>query len=171
MIFNMVGGGGSNIDLSGVTAAAGDVRATKVFVDSNGNEVTGTLTDWSGAGGVTIDISNTDAVTIPAGIHSETTVRISETERNKIIASNIKNGVTILGVTGNLQTGYTINGTERVINTIGTSFTVGQFVYVYQAVGTWQIESVSSSGGAGTGRYPAVVIETTSDSVTVIAYS
>lgn len=167
MIFNMVGGGGSDIDLSGVTAAAGDVRASKVFVDSNGDEVTGTLTDNGSYSGT---ISDTNALSIPNGIHNDSTVRISETERNKIIASNIKNGVTILGVTGNLTSGYTINGTERVIDTL-TSYSVGQFVYVYQAVGSWQIESVSSSGGAGSGRYPAVVIAATSGSVTVIAYS
>ena len=94
--FNMVGGG-SDADLSGVTAAAGDVRAGKVFVDQNGDEVTGTLPD---RGAVTVNISDKNAWAIPDGIHNGSVARISEAERNKISASNIKNGVTILGVTG-----------------------------------------------------------------------
>lgn len=42
-------------------------------------------------------------VNIPAGKTSGGAVKISDTEQAKIIASNIKKNVTILGVTGNLS--------------------------------------------------------------------
>ena len=42
-------------------------------------------------------------VTIPAGYTTGGTVSISSTEQNKIIASNIKSGVTLLGVSGSLS--------------------------------------------------------------------
>lgn len=43
-------------------------------------------------------------VTIPAGYTTGGTVSISSTEQAKIIASNIKSGVTILGQAGSLST-------------------------------------------------------------------
>ena len=42
-------------------------------------------------------------VTIPAGYTSGGTVSISSTEQAKIIAANIKSGVTLLGVAGTLS--------------------------------------------------------------------
>lgn len=46
-------------------------------------------------------ITKTGTYTIPQGFHDGSgTVKISTTEQNKIIASNIKSGVVILGVTG-----------------------------------------------------------------------
>ena len=42
-------------------------------------------------------------VTIPAGYTTGGTVSISSTEQAKIIASNIKSGVTLLGVAGSLS--------------------------------------------------------------------
>ena len=41
-------------------------------------------------------------VTIPAGYTTGGTVAISSTEQAKIVASNIKSGVTLLGVAGSL---------------------------------------------------------------------
>ena len=41
-------------------------------------------------------------VTIPAGYTSGGTVAIDSTEQGKIVASNIKSGVTLLGVAGSL---------------------------------------------------------------------
>ena len=43
-------------------------------------------------------------VTIPAGYTTGGTVSISSTEQAKLIASNIKSGVTLLGVAGSLST-------------------------------------------------------------------
>lgn len=56
-------------DVSGVTAAAGDVLANKIFVDATGTEVAGTMAD-NGSVAATIDGLNTTSYTIPAGKHS-----------------------------------------------------------------------------------------------------
>lgn len=159
----VTGEGGS--DVSGVTAAAGDVLSPKVFVNSLGVEVTGTISSKGAAtytpsesaqeiaagqylsGKQTIsaipskykDMTGTDAAaadllngkkagnttgqitgtmtnkgavlgyistkagkyTIPSGYHNGSgSVAISSSEQDKIIAENIKSGVTILGVAG-----------------------------------------------------------------------
>lgn len=54
-------------DVSKVTAAAGNVLEGKVFVDANGNAVTGTMTN-QGAVSTTVEAGGT--YTIPAGYHN-----------------------------------------------------------------------------------------------------
>jgi len=65
----------------------------------NKNKITGEMTN---NGAVTGTISTKAGVyTVPAGYHSGLgTVSISSTEQAKIIATNIKSGIEILGVTG-----------------------------------------------------------------------
>lgn len=55
--------------VTGVTAAAGDVLANKVFVDSAGAERAGTMTN-NGAVAATIDGLTTASYTVPAGYHN-----------------------------------------------------------------------------------------------------
>lgn len=66
---------------------------------ARGTALTGTMTN---NGGVTGTISTkAGEYTIPSGYHDGSgKVKISTTEQNKIIAGNIKSGVSILGVTG-----------------------------------------------------------------------
>lgn len=56
-------------DVSGVTAAAGDVLANKIFVDATGAEKAGTMQD-NGSVSATIDGLTATSYTIPAGKHS-----------------------------------------------------------------------------------------------------
>ena len=58
-------------DVSGVTAAAADVLANKVFVGANGTETAGTMVN-NGAVAGTIDGMNGTSYTVPAGYHSGT---------------------------------------------------------------------------------------------------
>ena len=78
--------------------AASDVRAGIKFTGASGSGV-GTMPE---RGTVTETISTKDqSVQIPAGIHSgEGSVQLAETERNKIVAGNIRAGVTLLGQEG-----------------------------------------------------------------------
>lgn len=55
-------------DTSSVTAAAGDVRANKIIVTAEGEQVAGTLAD-NGSVNKTLDTGNQE-YTIPSGIHS-----------------------------------------------------------------------------------------------------
>ena len=83
------------------TASASEILATKTAY-VNSNKITGSMPN---NGAVTGVITTKDQTyTIPAGYHSGLGgVSISQTERDKIIASNILNGVSILGVTGNVS--------------------------------------------------------------------
>lgn len=85
-------------DTSDDTAAVGEVLSGKTF-HARGSALTGTMTN-NGAVSGTIS-TKAGTYTIPQGYHDGTgTVGISSTEQQKIIAGNIKDGVTILGVLG-----------------------------------------------------------------------
>lgn len=89
---------------SDATATAAEILATKTAY-VNANKVTGSMPN---RGAVTGSISTKDQqYTIQQGYHDGSgKVSIASTEQAKIIASNIRENVTILGVTG------TMSGTE-----------------------------------------------------------
>lgn len=93
------GGTAKFYDTAGSDAAAGDILASKKAFGPAG-EITGSMVN-NGATGGTIS-TKAGTVTIPAGYTSGGTASISSTEQAKIIASNIKSGVTLLGVQGSL---------------------------------------------------------------------
>jgi len=85
-------------DTTDATATAAEILATKTAY-VNKNKITGEMTN---NGGVTGTISTkAGEYTIAQGFHDGSgKVSISSTEQAKIIAANIKNGITILGVEG-----------------------------------------------------------------------
>lgn len=95
-----------DVDSSDLTAAVGEVLATKTFA-ARGQVYTGTMPN---RGAVTGYISDKSVpYTIPTGFHDGSgKVGIDSTEAAKIIAGNIKAGVEILGVTGDYS-GEAIN--------------------------------------------------------------
>ena len=88
-----------NADTSGTTAGADEVLAGEKFIGPTGQEVTGTMPNRGGAGG---SISNkAQEITIQQGYHDGSgKVSIASGEQEKIVAGNIKQGITILGITG-----------------------------------------------------------------------
>lgn len=88
-------------DTTDATAAVGEILATKTAY-VNGTKLTGTMTN---NGGVTGTITTkAQEYTIPNGFHDGSgKVSISSTEQAKIIAENIRSGITILGVAGSMS--------------------------------------------------------------------
>lgn len=93
------GGTAKFYDTGSADIAAGDVLTGKTAFGANG-EISGSMANNGSTGGTISTKAGT--VTIPAGYTSGGTVSISSTEQAKIIASNIKSGVTILGQAGSL---------------------------------------------------------------------
>lgn len=81
-------------------AAASDILSGKKSFGSSG-EIEGSMANNGSTSGTISTKAGT--VNIPAGYTSGGTVSISSTEQAKIIASNIKSGVTILGQAGSLS--------------------------------------------------------------------
>ena len=94
------GGTAKFYDTAGASAAAGDILTGKSAYGSSG-ELSGSMANNGSTSGTISTKAGT--VTIPAGYTSGGTVSISSTEQAKIIASNIKSGVSILGVGGSLS--------------------------------------------------------------------
>ena len=95
------GGTAKFYDTAGANLAAGDLLTGKTGYGANG-EVQGSMANNGSTSGTIATKAGT--VTIPAGYTSGGTVSIDATEQAKIIATNIKYGVTILGQAGSLTT-------------------------------------------------------------------
>ena len=95
------GGGTAKFYYTGdADAAAGNILSGKKAFGASG-EIEGSMAN----NGSTSGTINTKAgtVNIPEGYTSGGTVGISSSEQAKIVASNIKSGVTLLGVAGSLS--------------------------------------------------------------------
>lgn len=94
------GGGTAKFYYTGDADASGaDILTGKTAFGASGS-VNGSMANNGSTSGTISTKAGT--VTIPAGYTTGGTVSISSTEQSKIIASNIKSGVTLLGVAGSL---------------------------------------------------------------------
>ena len=84
--------------------ASADITSADVLTGKTGYGPSGSVSGSMANNGSTSGTISTRAgtVTVPAGYTTGGTVSISSTEQSKIIASNIKSGVTLLGVAGSL---------------------------------------------------------------------
>lgn len=88
-----------NADTSDATATASDILSgASAYV--NGNKINGAMVNNGAVSGTISTVAG--QYTVPVGYHDGSgKVQIASAEQAKIIASNIKSGITILGVVGN----------------------------------------------------------------------
>lgn len=110
-----------NADTSDADVTASEILSGKIAY-ANGNKITGTMVNNSAIqGNIT---TKAQQYLIPAGYHDGSGyVQIDTTEQAKIIASNIKAGVQILGVTGD----YSGEGATAQAKTV-TPYTTAQTI-------------------------------------------
>lgn len=98
-------------DTSDDTAAVGEILSGKT-AHARGGLLTGTMPN---RGAVTGTITTKAGVyTVPQGYHDGSgTVAISSTEQAKIIAENIRQGITILGVEGTMSGSEDVNAQAK----------------------------------------------------------
>lgn len=93
------GGTAKFYDTTGADVSSSDLLTGKTAYGASG-EIAGSMANNGSTSGTISTKAGT--VTIPAGYTTGGTVAISSTEQAKVIASNIKSGVTLLGVAGAL---------------------------------------------------------------------
>ena len=108
------GGTAKFYDTAGATLQASDLLQGKSGYGPNG-EIQGSMAENGSTGGTISTKAGT--VTIPAGHTTGGTVSISNTEQAKIVAGNIKSGVSILGVSGSLALPtISQDGTSKILS-------------------------------------------------------
>lgn len=102
------------------TATAAEILSGKTAYGGK-QKITGTMPN---KGKVDLKVVDKNKVSIPAGYHDGSgSAAIDETEAAKLVASNIKSGVEILGVTGDYA-GELVNGQKKTVTPAKTQFSV-----------------------------------------------
>ena len=139
-------------DTSDANATADEILSGKTAY-KNGSKLTGSMTN---RGAVTGTISTkAGEYTVPQGYHDGSgKVSIDSTEQTKIIAENIRQGVTLLGVAGSMSGTEDVNAETKNVTPSTTAQTIlpdtsGGYNYIAQVnvAAISYVETENSAGG------------------------
>lgn len=109
-------------DTSDDTATASEILATKT-AHARGTVLTGTMPNNGAVTGTITTVGG--EYTVPVGYHDGSgKVSISSTEQSKLIAENIRQGVTILGVEGTMSGSEDVNAQSKTVTPTASVQTV-----------------------------------------------
>ena len=139
-------------DTSTDTAVVAEVLATKTF-HARGSALTGTMPNNGSVTGTISDVD--DEYTIAQGYHDGSgKVSIDDTEKAKIVASNIREGVEILGVTGTMSGSEDVQAQSKTVDPTTSQQTVTPdtsqgYNYLSQVVvnAISYVETLNAAGG------------------------
>lgn len=146
----IVGTSTKDADTSNDNAVAAEILATKT-AHARGTQLTGTMPNNGAVAGT---ISTVDGeYTVPIGYHDGSgKVAIASAEQSKIVGSNIRQGVTILGVQGTMSGSEDVNAQSRTVTpTAASQVITPETGYNYLAQVTVNaipyVEADNSAGG------------------------
>ena len=113
-----------NADTSDANANASEILSGQTAY-VNGSKVTGTMPNYSGQDKVTLNIIDRDTpVNVPVGYHSGSVAQIDPTEAAKLIPANIREGITVLGITGTMSALEGVTAQVKHVGPLWTSQTI-----------------------------------------------
>lgn len=138
-----------DVDSTDATVTAAEILKGKTGY-ARGSKVTGTMLNH---GAVTGSISGKDdSYVVPVGYHDGSgVVKIDDTEKAKLVPSNIRSGVSVLGVEGNMTGTEDVNAQTKTVSPSTVQQTIlpdEGYNYLSQIV-VGAIPYVESSNSAG----------------------
>lgn len=107
-----------NADTSDATVTASEILATKTAYGADGTKITGTMAN---NGGNNVTVTNKTGTTIPAGYYDGSgKAQIDSTSSTNLVAENIRDGVTILGVQGTMSGSEDVHAQAKTVTPTGS---------------------------------------------------